>query len=104
MPGIEERVLSKFTLRGCEKICSWFDMLTTSGVPQWKFKCLAARPEPVEGQRLIFLQPLSMAEGLEMTMLFLCDLCAFFDFARTGFAASYSDFWLRLCRASSLRE
>jgi hypothetical protein len=42
-------------------------MLTTSGVPQWKFKYLAARPEPVEGQRLIFSQPLSIAEGLSMT-------------------------------------
>jgi hypothetical protein len=41
-------------LRGCEKIRSWFDMLATSGVPQWTFKYLAARPEPVEGQRLIF--------------------------------------------------
>jgi hypothetical protein len=62
MRGIQERFLPEFTLRGCEKIRSWFDRLTTSGVPQWKFKYLPARPEPVEGQRLIFSQPLSFAE------------------------------------------
>jgi hypothetical protein len=45
-------------LKGCEKIRSWFDKLTTSGVPQWKLKYLAARPELVEGQRLIFSQPI----------------------------------------------
>jgi hypothetical protein len=40
-----KNVRERHRLRGSEKIRSWFDMLTTSGVPQWKFKYLAARPE-----------------------------------------------------------
>jgi hypothetical protein len=47
---------SPFIPRSCEKIRSWFDRLTTRGREQWNFRYLAARPEPVEGQRLIFSQ------------------------------------------------
>jgi hypothetical protein len=39
--GSKKDFSRRFTLRGCEKIRSWFDMLTTSGVPQWEFKYLA---------------------------------------------------------------
>jgi hypothetical protein len=46
--------LGLVALKCCEKIRSRFDKLTTSGVPQWKFKYLAAHPELVEGQRLTF--------------------------------------------------
>jgi hypothetical protein len=41
--GRQEGFLAEFILTGCEKFRSWFDMLTTSGVPQWKFKYLVSR-------------------------------------------------------------